>query len=327
MASTSIATSHGLTVEQWNADLFRLYQEQTFFGKFKGVGGKSIVAVKRDLTKQAGDAVTFGYSNTIRGTSGVTGNTPLEGEASGTYTVNNEAMTYNYQRVVIDQLRQSIKIAGLMDEKRVAFNMRNDAKSQLTDWLAYNEDQAIFTAIKTCDTVLTTVITGTGVTYDAIVDMKKEAMFPSANNIAASKTTRKIEPVKVEGGEEFFVLVVNPSDAAAFRKSDDFKTFNQYAANRGMDNPIFTGSLGVFNGVIVHEHSSIVVGAPVLMGANAILLGYGQEIMYGEDTFDYDNQTGFMIGSVRGVALAKHDGTDDNADGSSYGAIKFNIAT
>lgn len=327
MASTSIATSHGLTVEQWNADLFRLYQEQTFFGKFKGVGGKSIVSVKRDLTKQAGDAVTFGFSNTIRGTSGVTGNTPLEGEASGTYTVNNEAMTYNYQRVAIDQLRQSIKIAGLMDEKRVAFNMRNDAKNQLTDWLAYNEDQAIFTAINTCDTVLTAFVTGTGLTYDAIVDMKKEAMFPSDDNIATDKKTRKVQPVKIEGGEEYFILGVNPSDAAAFRKSDDFKTFNQYAADRGMSNPIFTGALGVFNGVIVHEHSSVAVGAPVLMGANAVLLAYGQEIMYGEDTFDYDNQTGFMIGSVRGVALAKHDGTDDNADGSSYGAIKFNIAS
>jgi len=327
MASTSIATSHGLTVEQWNADLFRLYQEQTFFGKFKGVGGKSIVSVKRDLTKQAGDAVTFGFSNTIRGTSGVTGNTPLEGEASGTYTVNNEAMTYNYQRVAIDQLRQSIKIAGLMDEKRVAFNMRNDAKNQLTDWLAYNEDQAIFTAINTCDTVLTGFVTGTGLTYDAIVDMKKEAMFPSDDNIATDKKTRKVQPVKIEGGEEYFILGVNPSDAAAFRKSDDFKTFNQYAADRGMSNPIFTGALGVFNGVIVHEHSSVAVGAPVLMGANAVLLAYGQEIMYGEDTFDYDNQTGFMIGSVRGVALAKHDGTDDNADGSSYGAIKFNIAS
>ena len=326
MASTSIATSHGLTAEQWNADLFRLYQEQTFFGKFKGVGGKSVVAVKRDLTKKAGDAVTFGFSNTIRGTSGVTGNTPLEGEASGTYTVNNEAMTYNYQRVVIDQIRQSIKIAGLMDEKRVAFNMRNDAKSQLADWMAYNEDQAVFTAINSCDTVLTTFVTGTGLTYDAIVDMKKEAMFPSDDNIAVGKKTRKIEPIKVTGGEEYFVLAVNPADAAAFRKSDDFKTFNQNAGVRGDSNAIFTGSLGMFNNVVVHEHISVAVGAPVLMGANAVLLAYVQEILYGEDTFDYDNQTGFMIGSVRGVALAKHDGTDDNADGSSYGAIKFNIA-
>ena len=324
---TSIATSHGLTQEQWNSELFRIYQEQTFFGKFKGVGGKSIIQVKRDLVKQPGDAVTFGFSNSIRGASAVTGDTPLEGFDGTNYVANSEAMTYNYQRVTIDQLRQSIKIKGLMTEKRVAFNMRNDARSQLTDWLSYNEDQALFTAVNSADTVLTSFITGTGLTYDAIVDMKKEAMFPSDDNIAAGKKTRKIEPIKIDGGEEVFVLGVNPSDAAAFRKSTDFKNFNQYAGMRGSKNAIFTGCLGVFNNVVVHEHSGFAAGAPVLMGANAALLAYGQEIMYGEDTFDYDNQTGFMIGSVRGVALAKHDGTTHNADGSSYGAIKFNIAT
>ena len=70
MAVTSIATSHGLTNEQWNAELFRKYQEGTFFSRFKGASSKAIVQVKRDLEKAAGDAVTFGYSNTIRGTYG-----------------------------------------------------------------------------------------------------------------------------------------------------------------------------------------------------------------------------------------------------------------
>lgn len=327
MATTTIGTSHGLTVEQWKSELFKVYQEMTFFGKFKGVGAKSIVSVQRDLEKKAGDAITFGFSNSIRGTAGVTGNTPLEGFDGSDYVSNNEAMSYNYQRVVVDQVRKSIKLAGLMDEKRVAFSMRNDARSQLTDWLSYNEDQALFTAINSADLVKTGVISGTGLTYDAIVDMKKEAMYPTADNIAVDKTTRKIEPIKMDGGEEVFVLGVNPSDAAAFRKSDDFKNFNQNADVRGNGNAVFTGMLGMFNNVVIHEHSGFAVGTPVLMGANAAFLAYGREIMYGEDTFDYDNQTGFMIGSVRGVALAKHEGTEFNASGSSYGAIKFNIAS
>ena len=326
MSVTSIGTSHGLTVSQWSSELFKKYQELTFFGKFKGVGGKSIVQVKRDLEKKAGDAITFGFSNSIRGTAAVTGNTPVEGFDGTDYVSNNEALTYNYQRVVIDQVRKSVKIAGLMDEKRVAFDMRNDAKAQLTDWMAYNEDSAIFTAINSADVILSSFTTGTGLTYDSIVDMKKEAMFPSTDNIASGKKTRKIEPIKLEGGEEYFILGVNPADAASFRKSTDFKTFNQYI-QQGMTNPIFTGALGVFNGIIIHEHSGFGVGSPVLMGANAVFLAYGKEIMYGEDTFDYDNQTGFMIGSVRGVALAKHDGTTDNSSGSSYGCVRFVIGS
>ena len=327
MAATSILTSHGLTNEQWKAKLFKKYQESTFFSRFKGTDGSAMIQVQRDLQKKAGDALTFGFANSIRGAAGVTGNTPLEGHDGSNYVVNNQAMDFNYQRVTIDQVRQSIKIAGKMDEKRVAFSLREQAKSQLTDWMAYNEDQAIFTALNSADLVATSFITGTGLTYDAIVDMKKEAMFPSDDNITTDKKTRKLEPIRISGGEELFILGVNPADAAAFKKSSDYKTFNQNAEVRGSNNPIFVGMLGMFNNVVIYEHSSFAVGAPVLMGANAAFLAYGNEIMYGEEMFDYDNQTGFMIGSIRGVALAKHDGTDDNADGSSYGAIRFNIAS
>lgn len=326
MAITSIATTHDLTNEQWEAQLYKKYQEKTFFGKFKGVGQGSIVQVKRQLEKKAGDAITFGLADSIRGTSGVTGNTPLEGHNGTSYVVNNEAMVFHDQRVVIDQIRQSIKLAGTMDEKRAAFSLRNEAKDKLVDWMAYNEDQALFTAVNTADVVDTAFVTGTGLTYDAIVDMKKEAMFPSDDNITTGSKTRKLEPIRVDGGEEVFILGVNPADAASFRKSTDFKNFNQNADVRGNKNAIFTGMLGMFNNVIIHEHSSFTVGAPVLMGANALFLAYGKEIMYGEKMFDYDNQTGFMIGSIRGTALAKFVNEAGDSQGSN-GAIKFNIAS
>ena len=100
MASTSIATTHDLTVEQWEAQLYKKAQEKTFFGKFKGTSMGSIVQVKRQLEKKAGDAITFGLSDSIRGTAGVTGNTPLEGHNGTGYVVNNEAMVFHDQRVV-----------------------------------------------------------------------------------------------------------------------------------------------------------------------------------------------------------------------------------
>ena len=325
MATTSIATSHGLTNEQWEAKLYETYQEMTFFSKFKGVSTDSVVQVKRELTKKAGDALTFGLAGTLSG-SGVSGNSVL---GTGD-TTNEEAMEFFDQRVVIDQIRNGTRIAGLMDEKRVAFDMRNQAKMQLSEWMARNEDTALFTALNTADTVLTAHITGTGLTVDAIIDMKKEAIFPTFGNVDATSgseiTSRKIKPIRLAGGEEVFVLGVNPADAAALKKSSDFKTYQYHGNVRGGENPIFTGALGNINGVIIHEHSGFAVGAPVLMGAQALFLAYGKEIMYGEDTFDYDNQTGFMIGSVRGVALAKFLDTSDASQGS-HGAIKFNIAS
>ena len=59
------------------------------------------------------------------------------------------------------------------------------------------------------------------------------------------------------------------------------------------------------------------------MGAQAAFLAYSNEVLYGEETFDYDNQNGFMIGSIRGVELAVFNDGVTNA--GSHGAVKFDL--
>ena len=315
MATTDIATSHGLSMEQWNASLYETYQEMTFWGKFKGTDENSPIQVKRDLQKSKGDTVTFGLAGTLSG-AGVTGNTALSyTTTSGTGTGVEEAMVFYDQGVSIDQIRNGVRIAGSMDEQRVAFSLRNQAKSQLTEWMARNEDAAVFTAINTCD-IVDISATHTAVTLDSIVDMKKEAMFPSG-------ATKKIRPIKLADGEEVFVLGLNPLDAAGLKKSDDFKQIHIDAGSRGDANRIYTGALGSYNGVIIHEHSSFGAATPVLFGAQAAFLAYSNEVLYGEEEFDYGNQNGFMIGSIRGVELAVFNDGVTNA--GSHGAIQFDI--
>lgn len=314
MATTSIATTHGLTNEQWRAGLFKTYQEKTFWGKFKGMSIDSPVQVSRELTKQAGDAITFALSGTLSG-AGVSGNNVLgTGDTS-----NEEAMSFYNQRVVIDQVRNGTRIAGKLDEKRPAFSMRNAAKEQLADWMARNEDAACFAAINTADVInIASTLTTDGVfELDAISEMKSEAMFPTG-------ATRKIRPIKIENGEEVFCIGLNPADAKALKQSADWKSVNQVADVRGDKNKLFTGALGMYDGCVIYEHSGFPVGLPVLFGAQALFLAFGTEILYGEETFDYDNQTGFMIGSVRGVSLAKFVDQTPTSQGS-HGALVFDL--
>lgn len=318
MATTSIATSHGLTLEQWQASLYETYQEKTFWGRFKGMTENDPIQVKRDLQKSRGDTITFGLAGTLSG-AGVTGNNPLsytalEGIGSG----NEEAMTFYDQGVSIDQIRNGVRIAGAMDEQRVAFSLREQAKMQLTDWMARNEDAAIFTAINGCDTInLSASVAASGsVALDDIVLFKKEAMFPSG-------ATKKIRPIKIENGEEVFCLGLNPALTTGLKQSSDWKTIQSDAAVRGKTNPLFTGALGMYDGVILYEHSDFPAAQPVLFGAQAAFLAYANEVLYGEEEFDYGNQTGFMIGSIRGVELAVFN--DGVANAGSHGAIQFDI--
>lgn len=319
MATTPIATTHGLTVEKWHSKLFTEYQEKTFFGRFKGTSENSMVQLKRDLQKGAGDAVTFALSGILSG-AGVAGNNVLgTGDTS-----NEEAMAFYNQRLVIDQIRNGTRIAGKMDEKRPAFSIRESAKVQLTDWLAYNEDAALFTAVNTADVVDISAahVAAGGTTakfdsLDTIPLMKKEAMFPSG-------ATRKIRPIKIENGEEVFVIGLNPADALTLKQSAEWKTINTSADVRGASNKLFSGMLGSYDGCIIHEHSGFTAGSPVLMGAQALFLAFGDPIMYGEEEFDYGNQNGFMIGSTRGIALAKFTDQTPTSQGS-HGALVFDI--
>ena len=318
MATTSIETTHNLSQEQWEAGLYTTYQEKTFWGKFKGTDENSPIQVKRELSKSVGDAITFGLAGTLSG-DGVTGNNPLAYTGTdGTATGNEEAMTFYDQKITIDQIRNGVRIAGAMDEQRIAFNLRNQAKGQLTDWMARNEDAAIFTAIAGCDTIdISGSVKASGqIAIDDIVLMKKEAMFPSGS-------TKKIRPIKMKDGEEIFVLGINPVDAVAMKQETDWKNVQADAGIRGDGNRLFTGAAGMYDGVIIHVHSDFPVGTPVLFGAQASFLAYAKEVMYGEDTFDYKNQTGFMIGSIRGVELAVFD--DGVSNPGSHGAIKFDI--
>jgi len=244
-----------------------------------------------------------------------------DGSDEGIGAGNEEAMTFYDQRITIDQIRNGVRIAGAMDEQRVAFSLRNQAKLQLTDWMARNEDSAVFTAINASDVVdISASVEASGVVaVDDIMLMKKEAMFPSGS-------TRKIRPIKLMGGEEVFCLGLNPALAIGLQTSSDWKTIQADAGKRGGDNKLFTGAAGMYGGVIIYIHSDFPVATPVLFGAQAAFLAYGKEVLYGEETFDYDNQTGFMIGSIRGVALAEFANPAGTGQGS-HGSLVFDITT
>lgn len=76
-------------------------------------------------------------------------------------------------------------------------------------------------------------------------------------------------------------------------------------------NPIYTGSLGEYNGVILHESTrvqSVTTGVyrAVLCGAQAAVIGFGQDggpnkMTWVEELFDFKNQLGVGAGMIFGL--------------------------
>ena len=113
-------------------------------------------------------------------------------------------------------------------------------------------------------------------------------------------------------------MISDPWQARDLRKDEKWLQAQEHAQERGDDNPIFTGSLGTYEGVVIHENeqcvretSTVKIGHALFLGAQAGVLAAGSEPTWEEDTFDYNNQQGFSIGRILGVAKTQFmfDGT------------------
>ena len=117
----------------------------------------------------------------------------------------------------------------------------------------------------------------------------------------------------------------------------------QIAAMQGgdiKDNPIFTGALGAYNGVILHETPYVTNGVSsadgtavantkraVLCGAQAAMCAYGGDsgpssFSWKEELFDYQNQLGVSGGSIYGIKKCVYTPEDDSStNAEDFGTV------
>ena len=89
-------------------------------------------------------------------------------------------------------------------------------------------------------------------------------------------------------------------------------------------NPIFTGALGVYGSVVIHESYRIPVidstggskiGRAVLCGAQAAFMAFGRgysnnRMSWSEELFDYGNQLGVEAGLIAGMKKTVYNSQD-----------------
>ena len=108
----------------------------------------------------------------------------------------------------------------------------------------------------------------------------------------------------------------------------------QYANVRGEKNPIFSGSLGMYDGVIIHQCNRVLrtnsgatstggtqtkVGHALFLGAQAAVFAEGEAPRWIEKAFDYDNKAGFAISRMYGIKKSQF--AFDGTNLTDYGVI------
>jgi N4-gp56 family major capsid protein len=91
---------------------------------------------------------------------------------------------------------------------------------------------------------------------------------------------------------------------------------------RGKENPLFTGAVAIWDGMIVHAHENCAIATDsgsgsnvpwvksVVLGAQALCWAWGKRPEVTEETFDYGNEQGYAIGMIAGVKKSVFNSVD-----------------
>lgn len=301
-----------LRPEIWRKALFADVRDNLYMSRFIGSSEQSMIQEFEDLKAQKGTNISFGLGTKLSGT-GITADSALEGSE--------EAMTDYDEDVAIDQLRHAVRLTGRLDEQRNAYDMRMSAKNRLADWWAERIDQELVDKLcgKTTSTFANTptaaaasraVFAGAAGSIGAITTaMKMDTKVLDRAKQDAILASPKIRPLRING-KPYYVAILHPYDATNLRQDPVWAQAQRDANIRGEDNPIFSGALGVWNGIVVHEHEYVFrtndgsgsanVARNVLCGQQAAVIGWGESVSWVEKSFDYGNSWGISVGAIFG---------------------------
>lgn len=305
MAKTGLTTSSNETKKLWEEQLFRDAVKQSYFARFMG-GSESIVHVKSDLEKGKGDRIRFTIRMRLSG-SGVGEGETLEGNEEN-------LTTYTFDLDLV-QLRHAVRDDGAMSRQRAVYDISAESRMALQDWITEQIDQKCFNALQSSPTK---AMYGGDATSDATIeaaDLLTPALISKVKTWALTGGNRSqtpLRPVNIEG-KKHYVMVIHPDQAYDLKTNSDWESAQQYANVRGMSNPLFTGALGMWDNVIIHEHENVtlsttlgagsnVAGAKaIFMGAQALVWGWGQRPEVVQKKFDFDNEMAYATGMIYGV--------------------------
>lgn len=335
MAQTAYGVNAPEARKAWEKAVAIETLDKTYIGQFIGKDDNSLIQEKGDMKKDKGDKVTFTLRMQLTGR-GVQGDAVLKG--------NEEALTTYTDSVLIDQRRHAASAGGRMSRQRVPWDVRMQCSNALSDWAADLMDQSFFNQVcgvtNEGDTLYTgnnaatapsRIIRPNSLTTDQAVQADNTATFTTAlidrvkvKATANATGTPNIRPIKING-RDHYVMFLHPFQVYQLRQSaatagswaDIQKASIQGGETTG--NPIFTGALGMWNNVVLHESNRIPYGIhgstganqtstrrAVFCGAQAGALAFGQGFSFEkfdwvEELDDYENQLGVGGGAIFGL--------------------------
>ena len=353
MAEMNITPARaGLTPQIWDGQFFSEYVRANRFARYMGKAESSMIQLKDDLTVKRGDTITFSNIRRLVG-AGVTDHMVLEG--------NEELLDARSMKLRVHLIRHGVAVDG-WTEQQSSIDLRNAAKPALKNWSLERMRNDLITAfssisVNDADSVPYAIATptqrdawvtanadrvrfgaaaanNTGVmatslaTLDPVADRMTGKLLSLAKRQAQTANPH-IRPIQMvdETDEEWFVCFMPSRVFRDFSLDPDVLETNRQARPREgkwMENPLFSGSDLMWNGIFVREIPELPVltgagtggedvAASFLCGAQAMGVGWAQRTETRLNERDYQEAHGVAVREIRGIGklVFGKDGAND----------------
>jgi N4-gp56 family major capsid protein len=315
MARTAVLPSDPSAVKVWAAKVAIDAKKKSFWDKMTGSEADSMpVVAKLDLESGPGDEVTTTLIAKLRGQ-------PIQGDEKG--EGREQKLAHYTHKMRIDKHRQLVNVGDVMAQKRVGYNIAEQVRARLSDYIAEVQDEQChmvacgargvsdeilhypttfqgfpmpFRAPDAAHLMIAGAGTKAGLTQgDTMGTLMIDKLIVRARKQFGIETAKgaRMEPINIDG-EKSFAMLLSPESMFDLRREvgdAGWLTLEKAkAAAVGAKSPIFMAGDSYYNGVLVTSHETCVkfndYGAGGTIGAvrNLFLGAHAVAVAHGTKT-------------------------------------------
>lgn len=341
MTATNFASLMPVAKRVWERKVMEESRDKDPLASLTGPDSAVIKRITSLTPSERGEVVTFPMAAELM-SNGTVGDVEHEG--------NEQAIDVYNDSVTIDILGEQVRNTGIFNDQQSVVKFRETALRTLSNWHSrIKAELKIQTLSGVAYTLDTNGATRTNsnlhnLNYASDVSApttNRHFRWDATNGLVAGDTTAvaavdkltyeacvaakvKAEttymPALMNGGEEYYVLMVRPEALQQLKQDADFLAAIDQAAPRSMDNPFFTGAIVTVDGLVfkksrlVYNTSGATSGSgkwgagSAIDGTRSLLLGNQAltEIEMGsprwvEKMFQFDTYTGIRVDQMNGL--------------------------
>ncbi|PID47322.1 MAG: hypothetical protein CR967_04605 [Proteobacteria bacterium] len=297
--SASDFLSNNDNVVAYSQDVTKRIMKKSKTKPFIGIGndGERTIIKAHKKSCQLGNIVGISLEDDL-----------IEAGATGNVTLNasSEELKTLKQFIKVDRFQHSVPSTESIVNQRVADSFKSRAKGKLTNWGTTKFDRIFFSALSAdCtnivasghhDSLDTSVIeTSNILTTEDISEAKRRAL---QGVDALGKEAPPLTPVVVNYSEDkgyweelpMFVMLVGTDSARNLKNDPNWEEAQKQVALRGKENPIFTGALGYWDGVLVLNAGTDTARQSGILTSNGKFCGFSNVKNFNLETYEGKNE-------------------------------------